>query len=77
MRIPIFFTILALGLVVAGAPSARADICFQYTTGGAPVVAKGAKLPAPNSCEPLALFEVSSTIEADSRPDPACLVLQL
>jgi hypothetical protein len=58
MRIPIFF-ITALGLVVDSAPGVRADICFQYQTGGAPVVAKGAKLPAPESCEPLALFEAA------------------
>ena len=38
-------------------PGAQADICFQYKTGGAPLVAKGAKLPASNTCVPLALFE--------------------
>ncbi|MGJ0507923.1 MAG: hypothetical protein ACR652_12545 [Methylocystis sp.] len=49
--------ILALGLVLAASLGAKADICFQYKTGGAPLVAKGAKLPAPNTCVPLAIFE--------------------
>ncbi len=49
--------IVALGSVFVGLPAARADICFQYKTGGAPTVAKGAKLPAKNTCVPLALFE--------------------
>ncbi len=35
----------------------RADICFQYGTGGGVVVAKGAKLPAPNACTPVTLVE--------------------
>jgi hypothetical protein len=56
MRTPIFiFT--ALGLISAGMPGARADICFQYGTGGGVAVAKGAKLPAPNTCIPAMLIE--------------------
>jgi hypothetical protein len=57
MRTPIFFIITGLGLVVASAPSAGADICFQYGSGGGPLVAKAMALPAPNSCLPLALYE--------------------
>jgi hypothetical protein len=50
--------IAALGLVVAGPPGARADLCFHYQkSGGGTLVAKGAKLPAPNTCETLPLFE--------------------
>jgi hypothetical protein len=51
--------IAGLGLVLVTSTGANADICFQYGTGGAPAVAKGAKLPAPNSCVPLALFEAN------------------
>jgi len=51
--------IAALGLVLAGSPGARADICFQYGSGGAPGVAKGAKLPDRNTCVPLAIFEAN------------------
>jgi hypothetical protein len=51
--------IATLAFVLASSPDARADICFQYKTGGAPVVAKGARLPPPNSCVPLALFEAN------------------
>src|SRR5437763_13400515 len=48
--------VAALGLV-ATAPSVRADICFQYGTGGGAAVARGATIPARNACVPLALFE--------------------
>ena len=48
--------IAAMGLVFAS-PSARADICFQYGTGGGIIVAKGASVPAPNTCIPVALVE--------------------
>ena len=48
--------IAALGPIFAS-PSARADICFQYGTGGGIIVAKGASLPAPNTCLPVALVE--------------------
>ena len=52
LRIAIF------GLVVVSAPFAKADMCFRYTTtGGGTLVAKGGKLPATNTCEPLAFFE--------------------
>jgi hypothetical protein len=35
-----------------------ADMCFRYQkTGGGTLVAKGAKLPAVNTCEPLPMFE--------------------
>lgn len=47
-----------LGLVATGSPDARADLCFRYqTTGGGTLVARGAKLPAVNTCAPLAMFE--------------------
>jgi hypothetical protein len=40
------------------APDARADLCFRYqTTGGGTLVARGARLPAVDTCEPLAMFE--------------------
>lgn len=59
MRIP-FFIVTALGLLSASMPSARADICFHYGSGGGIAVAKGAKLPAPNTCIPATLVEVST-----------------
>jgi hypothetical protein len=47
----------ALSLVVSTA--AHADLCFRYTkSGGGTVVARGAKVPAPNTCITLALYEV-------------------
>lgn len=50
--------IVALGLVITSAPIAKADLCFRYqNTGGGVLVARGAKLPAVNTCEPLAMFE--------------------
>jgi hypothetical protein len=39
-------------------------MCFRYltaATAGGTLVAKGAKLPAPNTCETLALFEKLQT----------------
>jgi hypothetical protein len=53
--------IAAVGLVVAGPPGARADLCFCYGTGGGILVAKGATLPADNTCEALPFFEVHSS----------------
>jgi hypothetical protein len=49
----------ALCLVVASVPSARADLCFRYTTsGGGTLVMQGvAALPAPNTCRPVAMYE--------------------
>jgi hypothetical protein len=45
-------------MTAIAAPDARADLCFRYqTTGGGTLVARGAKLPAVNTCEPLAMFE--------------------
>jgi hypothetical protein len=50
--------VTALGLVIVSSPVARADMCFSYKkSGGGTLVAKGAKLPATNTCETLALFE--------------------
>jgi hypothetical protein len=55
---PIFFVTVAFGLVVSGAPGARADMCFHYRlSGGGTLVANGAKLPLPNTCASLALYE--------------------
>jgi hypothetical protein len=46
-----------LGLICVNAASARADMCFRYSSGGGTLVAKGATLPAVNTCVPLAFFE--------------------
>ena len=35
--------IAGLGLVFVNSPRSNADICFQYGTGGAPLVARGLK----------------------------------
>jgi hypothetical protein len=49
----------ALSLVVFNSPSARADLCFHYTkTGGGTHVLRGATLPAANTCQPVAMYEV-------------------
>jgi len=49
----------ALSLVVVNSPSARADLCFRYTvSGGGTHVLQGATLPAPNTCQPVAMYEV-------------------
>jgi hypothetical protein len=34
MRKPIFFSVTAVGLIGTSAPSAQADICFEYTVSG-------------------------------------------
>jgi hypothetical protein len=42
----------SLGLALVSADRARADICFQYNSGGGVVIALGAKVPAtPDTCE--------------------------
>ena len=46
-----------LGLAAVHAPGARADLCFRYGSGGGTLVAKGAAVPAPNTCRTLAMFE--------------------
>lgn len=56
--------IAAVGLLVASPPGARADLCFCYGTGGGILVAKGATLPANNTCEALPLFEVGGLGDA-------------
>ena len=43
--------------VFAIIPDARADLCFQYGTGGGVSVAIGAKIPAINTCAPVTLVE--------------------
>ena len=43
--------------VFASASGARADICFQYGTGGGVVIAIGAKVPPVNTCIPVSLVE--------------------
>jgi hypothetical protein len=48
--------IATLGLICVNAGSASADMCFRYGSGGT-LVAKGATLPAANTCVPLAFFE--------------------
>ena len=55
---PIFFTFLAMALVMASAPRASADMCFHYkNSGGGTLVARGAKLPPANGCQSFALYE--------------------
>ncbi len=46
-----------LPLFVITALAARADVCFEYGSGGGVSVAKGATLPAVNSCTPVTLVE--------------------
>jgi hypothetical protein len=64
---PIFFITVAFGLVVAGAPNARAALCFQYTKSGGGISVAQADLPAPNTCVTFALYEVGT--------DPASTLL--
>jgi hypothetical protein len=48
----------AIIMTAIAAPDARADLCFRYrTTSGGTLVARGASLPAVNTCAPLAMFE--------------------
>jgi len=55
----------ALGLAIVNSPSARADMCFRYTTTfGGTYVMKGVTLPNANSCIPLAMYEASNAPEA-------------
>ncbi len=42
--------IASLAPAIAIMPGARADICFEYGTGGGTSVAKGAKVPPVNTC---------------------------
>jgi hypothetical protein len=42
---------------IFASPAARADICFQYDSGGGILVAKGAALPAEDACLPVALVD--------------------
>jgi len=50
----------ALSLVIVNSPSARADLCFAYTkTGGGTLVMQGVNLPAPNTCQPVSLYEAA------------------
>lgn len=43
--------------IVDSTPSALADICFQYGTGGGISIAIGAKVPPVNTCTPVSLVE--------------------
>jgi hypothetical protein len=57
----VLLLIAALGLVYGNTPSARADMCIQYKkSGGGILVARGATLPAVNTCQPLAMYEAAS-----------------
>ena len=57
MRRPIMI-FAALASFIVYPTLARADMCFRYQkTGGGTLVVKGGKLPAVNTCEPLAMFE--------------------
>jgi hypothetical protein len=57
---PIFFITVAFALVVASPQNARAALCFQYTKSGGGVSVAQADLPAPNTCQTLALYEVGT-----------------
>ena len=46
-----------VGFAGLDAPSARADLCLHYNSGGGTEVARKATLPAPDTCRPLAFFE--------------------
>jgi hypothetical protein len=54
----LFLSAAAITLSVVTLSGAKADLCFRYGTGGGTLVAKGAKLPAQNTCDPLGLVEV-------------------
>jgi hypothetical protein len=56
LRSAILLSAAVIGLSLPNLPDAKADLCFRYGTGGF-LVAKGATLPAQNTCESLALFE--------------------
>jgi hypothetical protein len=57
MRRPII-VFAALGFLTFCPSFANADMCFRYQkTGGGTLVAKGQRLPAVNTCAPLAMFE--------------------
>jgi hypothetical protein len=63
-----FMIVLTL-VSLAYVSSARADLCFRYqTTGGGTLVARGAKLPAVNTC---AHRWRCSRMEALGAPQPA------
>ena len=47
----------ALGLVVASMPSARADLCFHFGSGGGTIVARGQELPKSDECKPFAFYK--------------------
>ena len=57
---PIFFITVAFALVVVSAPNARAALCFQYTQSGGGIGVAQADLPAPNTCQTFALYEVGT-----------------
>jgi hypothetical protein len=58
LRSAILLSAAVIGLSLANLPDAKADLCFRYGSGGGTQVAKGAKLPEPGTCQPLALYEV-------------------
>jgi hypothetical protein len=72
LRSAILLSSAVIGLSLANLPDARADLCFQYGTGGGIAVAKGAKLPEPGTCQPLALYEVGSAGRAGAANGMIC-----
>jgi hypothetical protein len=55
----------SVGIFLTAVPNTKADVCFRYAkSGGGTLVALGAQLPANNTCQPLALFEVGGLIGA-------------
>jgi hypothetical protein len=60
----ILFSAAVIGLSLANPPNARADLCFQYGSGGGALVARDATLLKEGTCQPLALFESGSLVGA-------------
>lgn len=60
----ILFSAAVIGLSLANPQDARADLCFQYGSGGGTLVGRDATLPKEGTCQPLALFETGSRIGA-------------
>ena len=59
LRSAILLSAAVIGVSLSNLPDAKADLCFRYGSGGGIAVAKGAKLPEPGTCQPLALYEVA------------------
>lgn len=60
----ILFSAASIGLSLALAPDAKADLCFRYGSGGGIHVARDATPPKEGTCQALALFESGGRIGA-------------